>query len=208
MSLYRLTASLLNSWLRATDPEAGEKEYNDFYDSLNRIYHKPGPAAQTGIDFEDDVESVSEWLNRQMDGQAPLLKSGEQSATAVYQFAQKVKGGLYQMSCKKITRIHGMYVELYGICDFVKAGVIYDIKRVLRYEYGKYQFSAQHPMYMELLPGALKFRYLIFDGKYCYDETYRRGDFEPVERIAEAFYRYLDGAGLMDIYKDKWEVKQ
>ena len=61
-------------------------------------------------------------------------------------------------------------------------------------------------MYMELFPEALRFDYLIFDGKYCYMEQYRRGDFEPIHCTIKAFLEYLDGAELMETYQKNWEV--
>ena len=56
------------------------------------------------------------------------------------------------------------------------------------------------------LPEALRFDYLIFDGKYCYMEQYRRGDFEPIHGTIKAFLEYLDGAELMETYQKNWEV--
>ena len=95
---------------------------------------------------------------------------------------------------------------LVGIADCLKCGIIYDIKRVQRYEYGKYQHSTQHPMYLELFPEAMRFDYLIFDGSYCYREQYRRGDFVPIRQTAEGFLKYLEDADLMETYQEHWRA--
>lgn len=196
--MYRLTASLLNSWLRGTDPEAIENEYADFLSYLGREARPQSPAAKAGERFEIMVEAAAR-------GEKPDCE--DRDAQAIMQFGQIVRGGAYQVKAEKNAKIMGMDIHLVGIAVFLRAGTIFDIKRVQRYEYGKYQHSAQHPMYMELFPEALKFRYLIFDGGYCYGETYRRGDFAPIHDTAVQFLRYLDGAGLIDLYQSKWKEK-
>ena len=103
-------------------------------------------------------------------------------------------------------RVAGLDFHLYGVCDYVKAGIIYDIKRVQRYEYGKYLHSPQHPMYLHLLPGASKFAYLIFDGTSTYTETYRRGDFEPIEDTISRFINWLLANGYINDYFTHWEM--
>lgn len=104
--------------------------------------------------------------------------------------------------------IGGLDLVLYGVCDYVKAGIIYDIKRVTRYEYGKYQHSPQHPMYLHLIPSASRFDYLIFDGAFCYRESYRRGDFPPIEDTITQFIRFLQEHSLIDEYKRYWGMDE
>ena len=201
MSVYRLTASLLNSWLRATDPDAEGNEYADFLADLGREQRPTGPAAQMGIDFENTVDQASQGI---------YDKTEEPSAdlAAAIAFGNRLKGAGYQVKAMKQTEVCGVPLNLVGIADFVKAGVITDIKRVMRYEYGKYQNSVQHPMYMELWPEAIRFDYLIWDGKYAYAETYRRGDFEPVTGTIQRFLNYLDAAGLTYTYFSHWKEKE
>lgn len=196
--MYRLTHSLLEKWLRCTDPDtATDESFKAFLDALERKPSPRSPAMQAGIDFEDRISAV-------VNGQAE--QSGRETAEdkAVGQIARLLHGSQLQVREEKSVNIHGMDILLVGVADAVKAGIVYDIKRVQRYEYGKYQFSTQHPMYMELFPEAMRFTYLIFDGQYMYREDYRRGDFDPIELTAAAFLRYLDGAGLMDTYKEHW----
>jgi len=201
MSRYRLTASLLNSWLRATDPEAVGNEYEDFLAALGREQRPTAPAAQAGIDFENAVSIVAE------KGELTPGDCADRDVNAVYAFGQRCKGAAYQVRAEKEIEVCGLPINLVGIADFLKAGIITDIKRVVRYEYGKYQGSAQHPMYFELFPEAVRFDYLIYDGAYCYIEQYRRGEYRPIKEFAEAFLRYLRDAELIDIYMEKWEEK-
>ena len=201
MSLYRLTASLLNSWLRATDPEANGTEYSDFLADLAREKRATSPAAQQGIDFEDMVYKASQ-------GAYDKEAEPEKELAAAIAFGHRMHGGSYQVKAMKQMEIGGTPLNLVGIADFVKAGIITDIKRVQRYEYGKYQGSAQHPMYMELWPEAIRFDYLIWDGRFAYSETYRRGDFEPIQGTVKRFLDYLDGAGLTYTYFSHWKEKE
>lgn len=219
--MYKMTHSLLESWRRATDPDADETAFGVFLDTLGRIKRQKTKAMQYGIDFEKDVNyfaknGVFESLDgpsenvihamgdtfiaeNNIDTNSPYYK-------AVRQFGNRIKYAQLQVREEKEMLIHGIGIVLVGVADAMRAGIISDIKRVQRYEYGKYQFSTQHPMYMELFPEALRFDYLIFDGKYCYMEQYRRGDFEPIQGTIKAFLEYLDGAELMDTYKKNWEV--
>lgn len=197
--MYKLTHSLLEQWRRATDPEADEEAYASFLAALNRQKKPRTAVMQAGIDFESHVYACAR-------GDAPTGDDPEASAAA--RFGAKIRGGAAQVREEKRAEIGGVPLLLVGVADALKAGVLYDIKRVQRYEYGKYAQSTQHPMYMALFPNAARFDYLIFDGAYCYAETYRRGDFEPIESTISEFLRYLRDAGLMGIYKSKWSAAE
>ena len=197
--MYRLTASLLNSWQRAVDPESVGSEYEDFLADLGRETRPTSPAAEAGIAFENMVCRFSRLAS---------CKEPTAEEAAAMNFGQRLLGAAYQVKAMKPVTINGLPINLVGIADFIKAGIITDIKRVQRYEYGKYQFSAQHPMYLELWPEALRFDYLIWDGSYAYMEQYRRNDCESIMDIGSRFLRFLDGAGLMDIYQEKWKEKE
>lgn len=197
--MYKMTHSLLESWRRATDPDAEESASGDFLDTLERKKRQKTKAMQDGIDFENAV-------TRYINNEAPDSDKSGEEIRAIAQFGNRLRGAQIQVREEKEIKACGREILLVGVADALKAGILSDIKRVQRYEYGKYQFSTQHPMYMELFPEALRFDYLIFDGKYCYMEQYRRGDFEPIQFTIKAFLEYLDGAELMDIYKKNWEV--
>ena len=197
--MYKMTHSLLESWRRATDPDADETAFGAFLDALERKKRQKTKAMQDGIDFETAV-------TRYINNEAPDSDKSGEEIRAIAQFGNRLCGAQLQVREEKEIKVCGHEILLVGVADALKAGILSDIKRVQRYEYGKYQFSTQHPMYMELFPEALRFDYLIFDGKYCYMEQYRRGDFEPIHGTIKAFLEYLDGAELMEIYKKNWEV--
>jgi len=186
------------------DPESVGSEYEDFLADLGREKRPTSPAAQAGIDFEELVHRASiVGGNVLAAGQEPTAEEA-----AAISYGWRLKGAAYQVKAMKPVEINGLPINLVGIADFIKAGIITDIKRVQRYEYGKYQFSAQHPMYLELWPEALRFDYLIWDGAYSYMEQYRRNDCESILDIGSRFLRYLEQAELMDIYQSKWKEKE
>lgn len=195
-----MTASLLNSWLYATDPDASEDAYVSFLATLERTPQIRTKAMETGVMFENLVTALTADPDTCPDVNPNEMKVAKQIAC-------RVGKGMPQVRATKVVEIAGMTIQLVGIADWLGAGVISDIKRVQRYEYGKYQHSAQHPMYLELFPEAMRFDYLVYDGQYFYLEPYRRGDCRPIQETCAAFLRYLEDAHLMDIYKEKWEVK-
>lgn len=194
MNVLRVTASLLNSWLYATDDEATEAQWLGFLATLAREKRPKSKAMLEGIAFED---YVNRYVQENVLPEPPL-------AHTVRAMGERLKGGQLQVRAEKKIAVGGTDVLLVGIADCLKAGIISDIKRVQKYEYGKYQQSAQHPMYMELFPEALRFDYLIFDGTYSYREPYRRGDYPPIEQTIKAFFDYLHGAGLWELYQEHW----
>lgn len=200
--MYKLTCSLLNSWLYGTDPDADEGAFQGFLDTLEGRKKPKTRAMEQGIAFENMVNCCASGLPQA----AGAISEDEASMKAAFQFGQRCRDGQLQVREEKAVHWGGMDLLLVGIADCLKCGIIYDIKRVQRYEYGKYQHSTQHPMYLELFPEAMRFDYLIFDGSYCYREQYRRGDFAPIQQTAEAFLRYLEDASLMETYQEHWRV--
>ena len=197
--MYRLTHTLLESWRRATDPEADETAFASFLDTLERKKKPKSAAMKTGIEFES---AVNQYIKNE-----PVVLEDEKAMKAMVQFGNRLRGAQLQVRAETPVEIDRIPFLLVGVADALHAGIISDIKRPMRYEYGKYFDSTQHPMYMELFPEALRFDYLIFDGVYCYREQYRRGDFQPIHDTIRAFARYLNDADLMDTYKKFWEEK-
>lgn len=197
---YWMTQSLLNSWLyylNADEPYA-EAALDSFLHTLQRKQTQPTKAMQDGIAFES-------MINDTVAGKA-IIPPNEKWGMAIQRFSRICAGGRSQLPLTGALHIAGMDFVLYGICDYVKAGQIFDIKKVTRYEYGKYYGSPQHPMYLHLLPEAKKFMYLIFDGTNCYKETYRRGDCRTIEEIITEFVRYLTETDRMEMYQTYWTM--
>ncbi|MFR8331180.1 MAG: hypothetical protein ACLU9S_01425 [Oscillospiraceae bacterium] len=63
---------------------------------------------------------------------------------------------------------------------------------------GNINTARSTPMYLHLIPSASRFDYLIFDGAFCYRESYRRGDFPPIEDTITQFIRFLQEHSLTD----------
>ena len=126
---------------------------------------------------------------------------------AASQVASVVKGGLLQFKARKQIVAKGMPILLYGRLDALKAGIVYDIKFSSSYDAGKYIDSTQHPTYLELVPEAQKFTYLVSNGSYVWPETYRRDETPSIIPVIEDFFDWLQLQGLMDIYKEKWASK-
>lgn len=200
--MYWLTQSLLSSWLyypRAEDAYTDSAKAS-FLAALRRDRQETTKAMEDGIRFEGLVNAL-------VAGEA-IDPPNEAWGKTARHFAKTCAGGVPQVPVTGELSVSGMDFVLYGVCDYVKAGIIYDIKKTGRYEYGKYASSPQHPMYLHLLPEAARFDYLVFDGTFCYRETYRRGDFPPIETTIAEFIRYLRDSGEMDLYTANWAMNK
>lgn len=198
--MYWLTQSLLSSWTHFLDADDAyaDDALASFLSTLRREEREATPAMQAGIDFEAAINDTVAGL--------PVEPVNEKHDKAVAKFARICKGGQPQVPVAGQLHVSGLDFQLYGVCDYVKAGVIYDIKRVQRYEYGKYLHSPQHPMYLHLLPGAAKFTYLIFNGSDTFAETYRRGDFPPIEDTIQRFINWIMKNGYINDYFEHWKM--
>ena len=202
MSRTLVTASLLNSWLYIYEApnhvreaekdevcledkqsEAMEKARDEFLLTLNRIHTPTTEAQQRGMDFEEETYK----------GNTPA--------------SPYVEGGAFQIAKSAVLHVSGKEIVLYGRLDCLKNGVIYDIKRVSRYEAGKYFRSAQHPAYLRLFENADRFTYLAYNGQSLFTETYWRDITKPIEGYISNFLGYLEANGLMKVYEDKWRAK-
>ena len=198
--MFYLTQTLLSSWQHFLDSDdaCAEAALASFIQTLKREPKETTPVMQAGIDFESAINAV-------VVGD-PVDTKNEKEARAIRRFSRLCAGGQPQVPVAGDIAAAGLEIRLYGVCDYVKAGTIYDIKRVQRYEYGKYFHSPQHPMYLHLVPGAAKFSYLIFNGTDTFIETYRRGDFVPIEETISKFINWLRENGYMSLYEEHWNM--
>jgi len=203
MARYLMTHSLLSSWLYAMkenpyeDLTTEKDSYAEFLLSLNRQRTETTPAMQKGIDFEDLVTDI-------VNGNSNPRKDWREAAESV---AKIVKGGILQFRGHKEIQVNGITLLLYGRLDALKGGVVYDIKFSGNYDAGKYFDSTQHPTYLELIPEAKEFTYLVSNGTYAWKETYRREETKDIHIIISDFLNWLEMQGLMHIYKEKWLAK-
>ena len=211
---YLITQSLLSAWLYLFNctEDYSEKAREDFLACLRREATEPSQEMLRGISFEDAVQS---YLNG--DSKAPekhakrFAKRGceAEEAACVCAVASIMRGGTYQLTAYKDKRIAGIDFVLMAKCDWVKAGVIYDCKRVTNYEPGKYLNSAQHPMYLEVLDTAKRFNYVVCDGSDVYTiDSYVRSDIpQTVDKLVAQFVEFLKSENLLDTYFKYWQSK-
>lgn len=202
MPAYLVTHSLLASWLyliRDNPYEDLTTEGDPLAEFMAVLRREPTPcteAMQRGIDFENLVTAAVEG---HCDPNDPWSNAAEKVAAII-------KGGQFQFKARKIIKVRGLDVVLYGRLDALKAGTIYDIKFSKGYERGKFQSSTQHPTYMLLIPEALTFSYLISNGSEVWTESYRRDETPDICPIIADFFDWLDAFGLMATFKEHWKA--
>lgn len=192
MSRYLLTQSLLSSWLyiyNAFDSYE-DQAHDDFIATLNRVDKPPTEAMTAGIEFENLVNAAA-------DGAEP-------KTNCVRVIADIVRGGQKQVALYRDKNIGGIDFLLYGRLDYLKAGIIYDIKYSKSYEAGKYTESIQHPFYFELCPEARQFEYLISNGNDVFTEKHQRSLTPGIDRTVTEFIDFLKTSRILNIYFEKW----
>ena len=202
----KITKTLIESWAYTFDcmEEYADEAMADFLATLKREPHEPSEAMIAGTNFEN--------LCYQLAGGANLPAEVE-NYTGARKIANIITGGQIQVPVSCDLTVAGQDFWIYGICDVVKAGVIYDVKfRTTSLGssdvYGKYLHCSQHPLYLLALPEARRFDYLVSDGRDLYVESYDRNLIEPAEVHIRNFWAWLHTKPeLLEIYKEKWVVE-
>lgn len=218
---YLMTHSLLSSWLYLmrenpySDATTETDPMEDFMKVLRREPTETTEAMQRGIDFEDLVTGI---LTGAQNAVYHVKAKDETVITKKYataehpwyeaarQVSDRVRGGLLQYRAKMPVTVRGVDLLLYGRLDALKAGTIFDIKFSGSYERGKFFPSTQHPVYMQLIPEAERFVYLISNGTDVWTETYEREDVPDIEPIIADFLTWLDENSLAEIYRKIWRA--
>ena len=204
---FLMTQSLLSSWKYQfndfskyddREEEFEENAHKSFLQTLRREPIETSEAMQNGIDFENLVVDICKGT--------PGLQSHDWY-NAASEVAEIVKGSQFQYAAKKEVTIGGIDFLLYGKLDSLKAGIVNDIKFTRNYAVGKFFDSPQHPMYMECVPEATAFNYVVSNGKRIWQETYRRDECRPIREIIEEFIGYLKTSGLYEIYTANWKAR-
>lgn len=195
-----MTHSLLSSWLYCMkgnpyeDMTTEKDSYADFIATLKRQSIETTDAMQKGIEFENLVTAIVSGRGN------PSHNWYEAAAKA----ASIIRGGLLQCKARREVQVRGLTLVLYGRLDALKAGVIYDVKFSGGYEVGKYIDSTQHPTYLEIVPEACEFTYLVSNGSAVWLETYRREETASILPVIGDFLEWMENRGLMGIFKEKW----
>jgi hypothetical protein len=192
---FLITPSLYSAWSYWKYCEGtGEEEMQDLLDTLNKVKKEKSPAMQAGIDFENAIRGVC-------DG------TGVTDDFCVLEAADIVKGGMWQ---QRVSRdLDGDLV--YGIADVIRRNTIFDIKRVFKYDLGKYEGSIQHLVYM-YASGIPNFEYVIAD-KYgsVSVETYHWevGSLETLkERVSEMKSSLLADDEMRRAFLSYWKHRK
>lgn len=182
--------------------EDATTEKDSFAEFMITLRREPTPtneAMQKGIDFENMVTAIVNGEQTQPDL--------DRWYDAAYEVAEIVRGGCLQYKAKKEIEVSGITFLLYGRLDALKAGVIYDIKFSGSYDKGKFVTNTQHPIYLELIPQAQEFTYLVSNGSSVWKETYHRDDVSDIREVISDFISWLKTNDLLDTYKEHWEAK-
>lgn len=203
MDRYLLTHSLMYSWLYAIkenpyeDMTTERDPMKEFVSTLNRVETPPTEAMRKGIGFENLVTDI-------ICGKGDPRNRWFEAASEV---ARIVGGGLLQYKASRTIHIGDMTFLLYGRLDALHSGEIFDIKYSGSYDRGKYLGSTQHPTYLELVPEANGFTYVVSNGTDVWTERYRRDETPSILPTIANFVDRLQTMDLLEVYKSHWLAK-
>ena len=190
----RVTQSLLTAWQYGFKTESG---WDDFLAALNREKKQPTKAMLDGTRFENVLNSV-------LNGEP--IPDDHEWRKPIQRLSLYLDGAQQQVTLFKDITVDGEPILLHGVLDYLRAGVIYDSKFSKNYYLNKYLNSVQHPMYLELVPEARRFEYVICDGTWVYREIYPRDIVEPIRPTISQFLKFLKAHDLYKTYAEKWRV--
>lgn len=209
---YLMTQSLLSSWLyqysdfskyKEKEDEYRQKAHDEFILTLKRVRTPTTEAQQNGIDFEDLAVKLS-----RLDMAEREQYNGHKWFSAACRVADEITGGQFQVALHKEVTVDDVELLLYGRLDCLVAGKVKDIKYTGKYVAGKFFGGVQHPMYLELVPEAGSFVYLVSDGRKVWSEEYRRGEYESIYDSIHKFLQFLTLTGLDKLYFEHWKSKE
>ena len=230
----KITKTLIESWQYTFDCAEGyeDEAMEDFLATLKREPKEPTEAMINGTNFENlcyKIANGEKVYEERLSGSLvphaidsdDLPDSVDPKIVRIYpkwyagakKVADIITGGQFQVPVSCDLTIAGRDIWLYGICDVVKAGTIFDVK--FRNKslgstdvYGKYLDCSQHPIYLRALPEASRFIYLVSDGDDLYTEEYNRSNSKSVEYYVLNFLSWLQSSPeLMKIYEERWAVE-
>jgi len=191
MKGFLITPSLYSSWKYWKDNEEDDGKA-DILLTLKKIEMIKSPAMLAGIKFEEEIQKVCEG------------SAAEDSC--VNEVADMVRGGMWQQTVSR--ELDGDL--LYGRADVIRRNKIFDIKKVIQYEIGKYESSIQHLIYM-YATDIPNFDYLIADSYNVYVETYHwenKSLDELRSRIADMKESILADAEMAEAFIKNWQYRK
>jgi len=191
MNGFLITPSLYSSWKYWIENEEDDSK-TDILDTLNKTDKPKSPAMLAGIEFEEKIQKICE--------------GGIGEDALVNEVAGMVRGGMWQQTVSR--ELDGDL--LYGRADVIRRNTIYDIKKVIQYEVGKYEGSIQHLIYM-YATDIPNFDYLIADSYSVYVETYHWGTRSLDElraRIADMKESILADTEMAAAFIKNWKYRK
>lgn len=190
----RITQSLLSAWMWSFKKDEG---YEEFLQSLRREKKPMTQAMLDGIKFENVLNSVLK---------GEKIPEDHEWYKVITEMATELDGAQQQVNLYREIEVGGQQFLLHGVLDYLRAGHIWDCKFSKRYELNKYLTSPQTPMYLDLVPEAFDFTYIVSDGKYVYRERYPREIVPSISITINQFQKYLLQHNLWEIYEQYWRV--
>lgn len=188
---YKITATLLNSWLYYLSSNQPLEEF------LKVLKKEPMEDEkgylQRGLEFENEV------LNKNI---------------------TEINNVLKDMRCYQLKKHKDLNVKIdndiinirvVGVADFIYKNCVFDIKRVSIYNLGHYLTdTTQHYIY-SMLFNVKHFKYLIYDNDNdlhieSYDEDIEISTNETI-RVIENFLKFLKINKLYMLYVKNWRIK-
>lgn len=192
---FRLTQSLISAYEWTFKKEDG---YEDFIAALNREKKQPTVAMLEGIRYENCLNSVLDGVE---------IPEDHEWYRPVTEMAEELQGAQQQVTIFRDIEVDGVSFLIHGVLDYLRAGEIWDCKFSKNYHLNKYLDSPQTAFYMYLVPEARRFTYIVSDGKWVYRERYPREIVEPIEPYIKNFMQFLERQDLVDVYCEKWRVR-
>lgn len=193
---FKVSPTLLNSYLNMKNKVYKDSEEN-FLKTLNRIPLEDNFFLRRGNYFEDRV--TRNWREP---------------------FHKVVKGCDTQVYVEKDVEMENrdFDIKINGFIDFVSKDkkIVYDTKRVNRWDDDKYDSSVQHDFYMWAIPESEKFYYLVGEGRSWFADNYFQVEYVKLSEeenkklfvdLINEFLDYLIEKDLLDTYKKHYFSK-
>lgn len=210
-----ITPSLLDSWDWYMQNES-DTARDEFVGVMKRICSPDNPDMMNGRAFEARVRIASDpmhtdWItdNDRYDlDQTSKHEDDDEYLACVYELANHLRGGVWQIALSRTENIGGIDFVKYGRIDVLKYGII-DVKYSHTFESGKYLGKAQTKLYLDLAPLAPWIQYAVCDGKVIYyGDKFLREDAEPINVDIRNFWNWLQSdKELFDLYVNNWQSK-
>lgn len=193
-SKVRITQTLLSAYEWAFKKDDG---YEDFLRTLNREKSPPTKAMLDGIRYENVLNNVLK---------GETISEDHEWFSPIAEMSIELWGAQQQVVLFKEIEVDGQIFLLHGVLDYLREGHIWDCKFSKTYKLNKYLGAPQTSMYMELVPEARDFTYIVSDGDWVYRERYPREIVPPVEPYIKNFMNFCKKHDLWNIYEQKWRM--